>query len=123
MKVRVSGKQLEIGEALPELGRTRLEVVVAKHFKGGAEASVVFSHEGSGFRADCTTHLDAGAVINAEGVDDDIHRAFESAPPPPEKKNPPLQAPSKESSRKGQDAEGRRGLIANQKVVMEIADL
>ena len=79
MKVRVSGKQLEIGEALPELVRTRLEVVVAKHFKGGAEASVVFSHEGSGFRADCTAHLDAGAVINAEGVDGDVHRAFEAA--------------------------------------------
>ncbi len=79
MKVRVSGKQLEIGEALPEMVRTRLEVVVEKHFKGGAEASVVFSHEGSGFRADCTTHLDAGAVLNAEGVDGDIHRAFEAA--------------------------------------------
>ena len=79
MKVRVSGKQLEIGEALPEFVRTRLEVVVAKHFKGGAEASVVFSHEGSGFRADCTTHLDAGIVLNAEGVDGDVHRAFDAA--------------------------------------------
>ena len=79
MKVRVSGKQLEIGEALPELVRTRLEVVVAKHFKGGAEASVVFSHDGPKFRADCTTHLDAGVVLNAEGVDGDVHRAFEAA--------------------------------------------
>ena len=77
MKVRVSGKQLEIGEALPELARTRLEVVVSKHFKGGAEASVVFSPEGSGFRADCTTHLDAGAVLNAEGVGGDVHRALD----------------------------------------------
>jgi ribosomal subunit interface protein len=79
MKVRVSGKQLEIGEALPDTVRSRLEVVVAKHFKGGAEASVVFSHEGTGFRADCTTHLDAGVVLNAEGVNGDIHRAFEDA--------------------------------------------
>jgi len=78
MKVRVSGKQLEIGEALPELARTRLEVVVAKHFQGGAEASVVFSHEGSGFRADCTAHLDAGAVLKAEGVDTDVHRALDA---------------------------------------------
>jgi ribosomal subunit interface protein len=79
MKVRVSGKQLDIGEALPQKVRSRLEVVVEKHFKGGAEASVVFSHEGSGFRADCTTHLDAGIVLNAEGVDSDVQRAFDAA--------------------------------------------
>lgn len=79
MKVRISGKQMEIGQALPEKVRERLEVVVEKHFKGGAEATVVFSHEGSGFRADCTTHLDAGAVLNARGVDMDVYRAFEAA--------------------------------------------
>jgi ribosomal subunit interface protein len=79
MKVRVSGKQLEIGAALPEKVRGRLEVVVEKHFKGGAEATVVFSHEGSGFRADCTMHLDAGVVMKSEGVDGDIRRAFDAA--------------------------------------------
>lgn len=79
MKVRVSGKQLEIGEALPERVRDRLEVAIEKHFKGGAEATVVFSHEGSQYRADCTAHLDAGVVLKAEGVDSDVHRAFDAA--------------------------------------------
>lgn len=79
MKVRVSGKQMEIGEALPEKVRSRLEVVIGKHFQGGAETSVVFAREGSGFRADCTTHLDAGVVLKAEGIDMDVHRAFEAA--------------------------------------------
>jgi len=79
MKVRVSGKQLEIGEALPEKVRGRLGVVVEKHFKGGAEASVVFSHEGFGYRADCTTHLDTGVVLKADGVGPDVHRAFDAA--------------------------------------------
>ena len=79
MKVRVSGKNLDIGEALPEDVRTRVAVVVEKHFKGGAEATVVFSHEGPGFRADCTTHLDAGVVLNAQGVDGSVHRAFDAA--------------------------------------------
>ncbi len=79
MKVRVSGKQMEIGEALPEKVRVRLESLVGKHFQGGAESVVVFSHEGAGFRADCTTHLDAGVVLKAEGIEMDIHRAFEAA--------------------------------------------
>jgi ribosomal subunit interface protein len=78
MKVRVSGKNLDIGEALQESVRERLAKAVEKHFKGGAEASVVFSHEGSGFRADCTTHLDAGVVLIAEGVDGDAHGAFDA---------------------------------------------
>lgn len=77
MKVRVSGKHLEIGEALPEKVRIRVSSVIEKHFKGGAEATVVFSQEGPGYRADCTTHLDAGVILKAEGVDVDVHRAFD----------------------------------------------
>jgi ribosomal subunit interface protein len=75
----VSGKNLDIGEALPQSVRSRLVVVVEKHFKGGAEASVVFAHEGFGFRADCTTHLDAGVILRSEGVDGDVYRAFDAA--------------------------------------------
>jgi ribosomal subunit interface protein len=79
MKVRVSGKQVEIGEALPDQVRQRVEAAVEKHFDGGAEVNVVFSHEGSGFRADCTAHLDAGAVLKSRGDGADAYRAFDAA--------------------------------------------
>ena len=79
MKVRVSGKQIEIGTALPEHVRERIEITLTKHFDGGAEAHIVFSHEGPGYRADCTTHLDSGVVIKAHGDANDAHRAFEVA--------------------------------------------
>jgi ribosomal subunit interface protein len=79
MKVRVSGKQIEIGAALPEHVRQRVEAALVKHFDGRAEAHVVFSHEGFGFRADCTAHLDAGVVLKAEGDAADPHHAFEAA--------------------------------------------
>lgn len=79
MKVRVSGKNFEIGEALPEKARARMNIVIEKHFKGGAEATVVFAHEGPGYRADCVAHLDAGVVLKSEGVDIDVHRAFDAA--------------------------------------------
>jgi ribosomal subunit interface protein len=79
MNVRVSGKQVDIGEALPELVRSRLQNVIVKHFKGGSEAVVVFSHEGSGYHADCKLHLDAGVVLAAEGIEMDIHRALDAA--------------------------------------------
>jgi len=79
MKVRVSGKQIEIGEALPEKVRDRLASAVAKHFDGGADASVVFSKERYAYRADCTVHLDSGVVLKSEGKDSDAHRAFDLA--------------------------------------------
>jgi ribosome hibernation promoting factor len=79
MIVRVSGKQLEIGEALPEQVRHRLRSSIGRLFDGGAESHVVFSREGPGFRADCTTHLDSGIVLKAEGVAPDAYRAFDAA--------------------------------------------
>lgn len=76
MNVRVSGKQLEIGTALPGKVRAELETAAAKHFDGGAEASVVFSHDGPMFRADGTVHLDSGPVMKAEGIGRDAYLAF-----------------------------------------------
>src|SRR5690348_18454496 len=79
MKVRVSGKQIEIGTALPGQVRERIESTLKKHFNGGGEAHVAFSHEGPGYRADCTAHLDSGVVLKAQGDAADTKRAFEVA--------------------------------------------
>jgi ribosomal subunit interface protein len=79
MRVRVSGKQVQIGETLPAGVRTRLEESVAKHFDGGAEANVVFSLNGPFYRADCTLHLDSRTVLKSEGEGQDAHRAFDKA--------------------------------------------
>jgi ribosomal subunit interface protein len=79
MKIRVSGKQVEIGDALPEQARARIELAIGKHFDGGAEAHIVFAHEGTGFRCDCSAHLDSGAVLKAGGSGADAYRAFDAA--------------------------------------------
>lgn len=79
MRVRVSGKQVQIGETLPVSVRNRLEDVVGKHFDGGAEANVVFSHNGPFLRADCTLHLDSRTVLKSEGEGQDAHQAFDGA--------------------------------------------
>ncbi|HEY4115145.1 MAG TPA: ribosome-associated translation inhibitor RaiA [Rhizomicrobium sp.] len=79
MKVRVSGKQIGIGAALPAKVRKQVTEAVGKHFDGGAESSVVFSHEGFGYRVDCTTHLDSGTVLKSEGIAADAHHAFDAA--------------------------------------------
>jgi ribosomal subunit interface protein len=77
MQVRVSGKQVEIGGALPMRVRTHLESAVEKYFDGGAEAAVVFSREGTFYRAACTVHLDSGVVLKVDGQGTDAYRAFD----------------------------------------------
>ncbi len=79
MQVRVSGKQLEIGEVLPEQVRSRIVSTVEKHFDVGGEANIVFSREGAFFRADCNLHLNTGAVLTAQGKAVDAYRAFDDA--------------------------------------------
>jgi ribosomal subunit interface protein len=77
MQVRVSGKQVEIGGALPDQVRSRLTAAIEKHFDRGSRASVVFSRERTGFHADCNVHLDSGAILQAEGNGEDAYRAFD----------------------------------------------
>jgi len=79
MQIRVTGKQIEIGEALPEQVRGRLATAVEKHFNGQAEGSVVFAPEGSGFRSDCTVHLSSGVVLSSHGTAVDAYKAFDAA--------------------------------------------
>ncbi|SRR5579885_294484 len=79
MEIRVSGKQIEIGEALSQYVRSALEASVRKLFDRGGEASVVFSHEGPFYRADCKLHLDSRVTLQAQGEDGDVQKAFDLA--------------------------------------------
>lgn len=79
MTVRVSGKQIEVGGTLPEQVRNKLESAIVKYFDGGIDANVVFSHEGSFYRADCSVHLDSGVTLQAQGDAEDAYHAFDVA--------------------------------------------
>ena len=79
MQIRIAGKQIEIGEALPERVRTKLASAVGKHFTRDAEAKVIFAKERVGFRADCTVHLSSGTRMQAHGTGTDAYQAFETA--------------------------------------------
>jgi ribosomal subunit interface protein len=76
MRVRVSGKQMEIGETPPAGARARLGTTVARHFDGGVGANAVFNHDGPLYRADCTPHLASKTIIRSEGEGADTHRAY-----------------------------------------------
>jgi ribosomal subunit interface protein len=68
MSLRVSGKNIDIGEALRERINGRIEEATAKFFDGGFSGHVTVGKEGFGFRTECVIHLDSGIMLEAEAT-------------------------------------------------------
>ncbi|THV23948.1 ribosome hibernation-promoting factor, HPF/YfiA family [Peteryoungia ipomoeae] len=79
MSVRVSGKQMEIGESFRQRIEERVQDAVTKYFDGGYSGQVVVSKSQSRFSADCLVHLDTGANLHAAGEANDPQVAFDTA--------------------------------------------
>ena len=79
MHIRITGKQIVIGETLPRRVREKVSAAVEKHFDRDAETNVTFTKERPGFRADCTVHLSSGKTIQAHGTGADAQKAFDVA--------------------------------------------
>ena len=79
MGLRISGKNIDIGEALHGRVEKRIAEGVDKYFDGGYDASVTVEREGSGFRSDCTIRLDTGIVLKGEGKGADAYQSFDTA--------------------------------------------
>jgi ribosome hibernation promoting factor len=79
MVLRVSGKNVDIGQAL----RTRIDATVSatiqKYFSGGYSGHVTLSKSGRAFETECALHLDTGMVFEARGLDADAHASFDQA--------------------------------------------
>ena len=67
MLLRVSGKNLDIGESLRVHARERVGAAIAKYFDREATGHVTLQPDGSAFRADMVLHLPAGITLQAEG--------------------------------------------------------
>ena len=79
MSLRISGKNLDVGDAFRSHVQLRIGDAVAKYFDGGFTGHVTLEREGSGFRSDCAVHLDTGIVLQAEGRAHDPHASFDRA--------------------------------------------
>lgn len=79
MSLRVSGKNLDIGEALRQHVLERVEATVARYFTGSVGGHVVMTREGSGYRSDCTLRLSSGISLHAESRAHEPYLCFEQA--------------------------------------------
>jgi len=79
MPFRVSGKNLDIGEALRGRVGDRVAEAVAKYFNRGYSGHVTVGKDGFGFRTECAVHLDSGVTFRTEGMAADAYASADQA--------------------------------------------
>ncbi len=79
MKIQISGKQIDVGEALGNRVREGLSTVVGKYAKRATDAYVTFSREGHEFACEIIVHLSTGLSAQAHAHAHDIYAAFVQA--------------------------------------------
>ena len=78
MKYQISGKQIDIGEALQQHVRTDLGAVVEKYAERPTSALVVFSKSAHEFVCEATVHLSTGLTAQAKAHATEIYAAFDA---------------------------------------------
>lgn len=80
MRVQITGRQVDLGQALQARITEELTASVDKYSARASHAVVTVGRDGGiNFTVDCTIHLDSGIVMQAEGMGPDAHIAFEAA--------------------------------------------
>src|SRR5205809_1108557 len=80
MQVQVTGKHVDVGEALRSRVTDELHTSILKYFdRDGGGADVVVSREGAAFKVDCAVTLASGQQLTTHGVGGDAHMAFDAA--------------------------------------------
>jgi ribosomal subunit interface protein len=79
MSFRVSGKNLDVGEALRERINNRIAEAMGKYFDGGYSGHATVAREGFGFRTECAIHLDSKITLHTEGTAPDAYASADQA--------------------------------------------
>jgi ribosomal subunit interface protein len=79
MPLRVSGRNIDVGEALRARINARVTEATAKYFDGGFSGHVTVGKEGFGFRTECVIHLDSGIVLESDALAADAYASADQA--------------------------------------------
>ena len=79
MHITVSGKQIDLSDALRARVSEHLDNIATKYFDHAMEANVTFSRARSFFTCDINLHAGRGLVLRGEGEAADAHTAFDDA--------------------------------------------
>ena len=78
MRYRITGKQIDIGEALQTHVKAEMTDIVAKYAERPTDASVVFSRDAHEHVCEATLHLSTGLTASARASAVDIYAAFDA---------------------------------------------
>ena len=79
MHIAVTGKQVDVGDALRDHVEDRITAGAEKYFGNPIDAQVVFSREGHLYRVDCSVHVGAGIHVEAHATAGDAYAGFDTA--------------------------------------------
>ena len=79
MRYQISGKQIDIGDALQTHVKTELGSVVEKYAERPTDAHVVFSRNAHEFVCEAIVHLSTGLTAQARAHANEIYAAFDLA--------------------------------------------
>jgi ribosomal subunit interface protein len=79
MQITVSGKQVDLSDALRTRVSDHLDVIASKYFDHALEAQVTFGRARSFFTCDISVHAGRGLTLRGEGEAADANTAFDDA--------------------------------------------
>jgi len=79
MPFRVSGKNLDIGDALRERVSARIVEALSKYFHAGYSGHVTVEKDGYGFRTECVIHLDSGITLHTDANAADAYASADAS--------------------------------------------
>lgn len=79
MQITVSGKQVDLSDALRTRVSNALDTIAGKYFDHALEANVTFSRARSFFTCDINVHAGPGLMLRGEGEAADANGAFDDA--------------------------------------------
>lgn len=79
MRYQISGKQIDIGEALQTHVRTELDDILSKYAGRPTDAHIIFSKSGHEYVCEAIVHLSTGLTAQATGKAHEIYAAFDSS--------------------------------------------
>jgi len=79
MQVQITGKNVDVGDALKSHIKARLDQDVAKYFDDDASGHVTVAKEGGDFRSDCSLILASGINLQSHGQSGDAYASFDIA--------------------------------------------
>jgi ribosomal subunit interface protein len=79
MRIQVSGRHVDVGDALRSKVAEDVTAAIGKYFERGGDAEVVVSRDGHGFRVDCAVILASGHQLQSHGLAADAPGAFSLA--------------------------------------------